>query len=125
MSNSEQLHKGQELLEKLQGEEVRREIFSLMARVFPDFWKMTQEHLYGDIWLRPKLSVRERMMITLGALTVLVCTDELKAHMRYALNIGISQEEILEVIMHVMHYGGWPTGANAAFAAEDVFFPEE
>ncbi len=125
MGDSERLEKGQSILKQLEGGEVRSEAFRVMEEMFPDFWKMTQEHLYGNVWSRPVLSLRDRILATLAVLIALVCSDELKVHIRYALNNGISREEILEMINHVKHYGGWPTGVNAIFAAKDVLPPRE
>ena len=45
--------------------------------------------------------------------------------MRWALNNGISKEEILEVALHVAHYGGWPCGINAMEVAKQVFEEKE
>ena len=125
MSDPERLEKGQKIIQQLEGGPAKNEVFSLMEEMFPDFWKMTQEHLYGSVWSSPVLSLRDRIIATLAVLTVLVCTDELKATMRYALNNGISREEILEIINHVKHYGGWPTGVNAIYAARSVLPPRE
>ena len=125
MNDSELKNKGQHILEQLHGGKVKSEVFSAMEEVFPDFWEMTQEHLYGDIWSRPVLSLRDRIIATLAVLQALVCVDELEVHMRYAVNIGLSREEIFEIIMHVMNYSGWPTGVYAMFAAANVFHSKE
>lgn len=125
MSDSERLEKGQRMMQQLEGGAAKSEVSRMMEEMFPDFWTMTQEHLYGDIWSGSVLSLRDRIIATLAVLIVLVCSEELKVHMRYALNNGISREEILEIINHVKHYGGWPTGVNALFAAKDVFPPRE
>ena len=119
MNDSGKLEKGKEMLLKLQGDAGTDEVLDIMKEVFPDFWKMTHEHLYGDMWARPKLSLRERMIATLAALQALVCVDEMKRHMRHALNIGISEEEIFEIIIHVMNYSGWPTGVNGMVALRE------
>ena len=121
MNDSDLKEKGQSMLKKLSGGEIKSEVFSAMEEVFPDFLEMTQEHLYGDIWSRPVLSLRDRIIATLAVLQALVCVDELKVHMRYAVNTGLSREELLELVMHVMNYSGWPSGTNGMVALTDVF----
>ena len=131
MTDSESRAKGRDILQRLgaakqpgAANEASGDMFFDLAenrRDFPDFWKMTREHIFGEIWSRPGLALRDRSMITMVALTVLDKPEELKGHMGYALNIGISKEEILEMIMHVAHYAGWPAGVNALRVAQEVF----
>ncbi len=121
MVNSEKLEKGRRMLRQLLGGEVKSEVFSAMEEVFPAFWEMTQEWLFGEIWSGPCLSLRERLIATIAALQALVCVDELKAYMRYAHNTGMSVDEILEIIKHVMNYSGWPSGVNGLVALTEVF----
>jgi 4-carboxymuconolactone decarboxylase len=78
---------------------------------FQDFITRTA---WGDVWNRPDLSLRERSLITLAALTALG-SDELELHVRGAVNNGLSDEEIREVILHTAVYAGVPA-ANRAFA---------
>lgn len=131
MTDSESLTKGRVVLERLRGVDppsgtgnVTDEMFfddGENRRDFSDFWRMTQGHLFGEVWSRPGLALRDRSMITIVALTVLGSTEELKGHMRYALNNGTTKEEILEMIIHVAHYAGWPAGVNALRVAKEVF----
>jgi 4-carboxymuconolactone decarboxylase len=96
-----------------------------MEEMFPEFWRMTQEHLFGEVWSRPGLALRDRSLITMAALMVLGRSEELKGHMGYALNIGISREEVLEMAMHLAHYAGWPVGVGALRVAKEVFSSRE
>jgi len=75
----------------------------------PDLYKLSLGHLFGDIWTRPHLSLRDRQLITLAANIALGRPTGNHSHYHSALHIGISKEEILEVIIHVGHYSGWPT----------------
>lgn len=124
MTDPDRLEKGRDVLRKLRaGGPVPAS--NATEEVFPEFWEMTQEHLFGEVWSRPGLALRDRSIITVAVLTALARTEELKGHMKYALNIGLSREEILEVLMHVAHYAGWPTGVSAVRAAKEVFPPRE
>ncbi len=124
MSSLSEREKGQRMLQRLQGGEDVSEVLNTVKDVFPDFWKMTEEHLYGDIWNRPGLSVRDRILITMAALIALKYSDGIKDQMRYALNNGIPRDEILDIIIHTTHYAGYAAGVNAIFAARDFFTSE-
>ena len=54
-------------------------------------------------------------------LTALYRTEQLRGHLRRALDNGVTQEEIGEIITHAAFYGGWPTAANAVQVAKQVF----
>ena len=60
-------------------------------------------------------------MITVATLVALYRTDKLRNHLIRALNSGVTKEEIVEVITHMAFYAGWPTAANAAAVAGEVF----
>ncbi|MBC7974330.1 MAG: carboxymuconolactone decarboxylase family protein [Myxococcales bacterium] len=86
-----------------------------------DFLRITIEHLFGEIWTRPQLSLHERELITLAALAMMRTERELKGHMAAALQLGISREKIVETMIHLAYYGGWPVANNGLQVAERVF----
>ena len=73
----------------------------------PDLWKFTTDVLFGEIWSRPGLSLRERELIVLGALMA-AKADGIAIHMRNAHHLGISFDEIKEVILQCTIYLGMP-----------------
>ncbi|MCZ7383338.1 MAG: carboxymuconolactone decarboxylase family protein [Candidatus Methanoperedens sp.] len=75
----------------------------------PDMYDISVGHLFGDIWARPGLSLRERQLVTLAANIALARPSGNYSHYRSAQHIGITKEEICEVILQVGHYAGWPT----------------
>ncbi len=77
--------------------------------------------LYGDIWERPQLSARDRSLATVAVTQALYATNELRIHIGRALDNGVTQSEIGELIGHVLWYSGFPTGVNAARVAAEVF----
>lgn len=87
----------------------------------PYLGQIRNTYLYGDIWERPGLSARDRSMITVAVNQSLYATSELKLHMGRALDNGVTQAEISEIIAHVLWYSGFPTGVNAARVAAEVF----
>ena len=87
----------------------------------PYLGQVRNTYVYGDIWERPGLSARDRSMITVAVNQALYATNELRLHMGRALDNGVTQAEISEIIAHVMWYSGFPTGVNAARVAAEVF----
>lgn len=87
----------------------------------PHFTGITAKVVFGDIWERPGLSKRDRSLITVAALTAMYRTDQLKRHIKRALDNGVTREEIVRVIEHMAVYSGWPTAANAYEVAREVF----
>jgi 4-carboxymuconolactone decarboxylase len=94
---------------------------NVMSEITPHLAELTGNVLFGDVWERPALSKRDRSLITVAALTALYRTDQLRAHIRRALDHGVTKEEIGEIITHMAFYAGWPTAANAVQVAKEVF----
>jgi 4-carboxymuconolactone decarboxylase len=88
---------------------------------FPKLGQLRDDVLFGDVWEQPDLSKRDRSLITVAALTALYRTDELRGHIRRALNNGVTKEEIAGLITHMAFYSGWPTAVNAARVAKEIF----
>lgn len=109
MANAEKFKKGAEVMEKLLG--------NAPDSAPNDLMEVTIENLFGDIWSRDGLELRDRSMITCAALIALGKEPELRVHFRGALNVGISPKQLEEMIIHLAHYGGWPSAmaANRAF----------
>jgi 4-carboxymuconolactone decarboxylase len=87
----------------------------------PYLGQIRNTYVYGDIWERPGLSARDRSMITVAVNQALYATYELKLHMGRALDNGITQAELSEIIAHTLWYSGFPTGVNAARVAAEIF----
>jgi 4-carboxymuconolactone decarboxylase len=122
ISDSEKFKMGQRILQQLEGGKVTSDF---TEELFPDFWKITVGHVFGNIWSRPGLSLRDRIIISLTANIALKFNYGLERSMRWALNNDISREAVLEVIMHVAHFRGWPAGINAIRVAKEVFSSKE
>ncbi|SDY50465.1 carboxymuconolactone decarboxylase family protein [Pseudomonas sp. NFACC08-1] len=78
------------------------------------------EHAWGSVWRREGLPLKTRSLITLAALTALKCPQELKGHVRGALNNGCTVEEIREALLHCAVYAGVPAAIDAFRAAQEV-----
>ena len=112
--------KGKEVLEGIQGRSVE-EIFSQIDDVAPDMSRFVVEFPYSEIYTREELDLKTREICTVSALTVLGTIPQLKDHINAALNVGNSPTEIVEVIMQMSAYCGFPKTINAMVAAKEVF----
>ena len=89
-----------------------------------DFQDLITRYAWGEIWSRPGLDRRTRSCITLTALVALGREEELAMHIRAARRIGLTPDEIKEVLLHSAIYCGVPA-ANGAFAVAQAVLDEE
>ena len=87
----------------------------------PQLGKLRDDVLFGDVWEQAELSKRDRSLVTVAVLTALYRTEELRGHMKRALDNGVTQDEIRGLIVHLAFYAGWPTAVNAGRIALEVF----
>ena len=111
------------------GEQVRRQVMgdAFVDRALGNATEFTEplqafvnEHAWGSVWSREGLPLKTRSLITLAALTALKCPQELKGHVRGALNNGCTVEEIREALLHCAVYAGVPAAIDAFRAAQEV-----
>ncbi|GAA2738699.1 carboxymuconolactone decarboxylase family protein [Actinocorallia aurantiaca] len=79
----------------------------------PKLVQLTDDVLFGDVWARPGLSRRDRSLVTVSALIALYRTDQLRFHLRHALDNGLTKDELVEAVVHLAFYTGWPNAMNA------------
>src|SRR4051794_32420163 len=90
-----------------------------------DFQDLITRYAWGEIWSRPALPPRTRSLLTIGLMVALNRAEELRLHLRAAVNNGLTTEEIREVLLHCAVYCGVPA-ANAAFhAAQEILSPRQ
>ena len=89
--------------------------------LIPKFDQLRDDVLFGDVWEQTDLSKRDRSLITVAVLTALYRTEELRGHMRRALDNGVTKEELFGLITHLAFYAGWPTAVNAGRIALEIF----
>ena len=73
------------------------------------------------MWARPELSPRDRSLVTVAALVAGGNTERLAGHLNRALENGLTEAELAEVITHLAFYAGWPRAMSAVRVARDVF----
>ena len=79
----------------------------------PEMYEMSVGHLFGDVWGRPGLSLRDRQLVTLAANIAMARPTGNHSHYLSAMHLGITRRQIIEVMIQVGHYTGWPTLSNA------------
>ena len=104
----------------LWGEERLRPTDDFLNSFDPGFAKYLNEQLFGEVWNRPGIPVKTRSMITVAVLIALGKSQEMRLHMTGARNLGITEEELKEIIVHVTHYAGVPAAIEAIRAYTDV-----
>lgn len=121
MHHSTRYEQGLAKLREIDGEAGERVVESL-ADIAPDFARYLIEFPFGDIYSRPGLDLRSREIAVIAALTAMGnATPQLKVHLHAALNVGVTREEIVEVIMQMAVYAGFPAALNGLAAAREVF----
>ena len=92
----------------------------------PDLADWIVDFSYGDVMSRPGLDRRSRQLATIAALTALGhCAPQLKVHIRGALNVGCTRQEIVEVILQMTVFAGFPAAINALNVARVAMAPRD
>ncbi len=106
---------------EIDGEAGERVIESL-KEIAPDLGRYIIEFAFGDVYARPDLDLKMREIATVAALTALGnAQPQLKVHIHGALNVGCSREEVVETILQMAVYAGFPAALNGMTVAQAVF----
>lgn len=112
---------GKENLEKMNDNGFKR-LKESLNDIAPDLVRFVVEFPYGDIYSRPGLDLKSREIATVAALTALGnAQPQLQSHIEGALNVGCTRDEIIEVIIQMAVYAGFPASINGITAAKKVF----
>ena len=121
MTTSTRYEQGLAKLREVDGH-IGEQIVANLADIAPDFARYLIEFPFGDIYNRPGLDLKSREIAVVAALTALGnATPQLKVHIRGALNVGCTRDEIVETIMQMAVYAGFPAALNGLAAAKEVF----
>jgi 4-carboxymuconolactone decarboxylase len=93
----------------------------VQQRVAPGMAALTDEVLYGDVWRRPELSLRDRGLVTIAALIAMGKTAPLPGHLGRALDNGLQPREASGLLAHLAVYCGWPSAVAALDAYDQVY----
>lgn len=111
--------RGREIMGQLTGS--AEATTDMLAALAPDYAEWVTEFALGQVWARPGLDLKTRSLCTVAALTALGRINNLKTHIRGAIGNGATRDEIIEVILHMTIYGGFPDAWDGLAAAREVF----
>ena len=98
------------------------QVIASLKEIAPDLARYVIEFPFGDIYSRPGLDLKSREIATVAALTALGnAKPQLKVHIQAALNVGCTREEIVEVVIQMAVYAGFPAALNGMTAVKEVF----
>jgi 4-carboxymuconolactone decarboxylase len=113
--------RGSELLERIHAGGGAA-LVTALSDLAPDLGRYIVEFGFGDVYARPGLSLRDRQLATVAALAALGnAQTQLVAHIEGALAVGVTREEVVEVIIQMALYGGFPAAMTAVDAARTAF----
>jgi 4-carboxymuconolactone decarboxylase len=122
---SDRYKRGLQKLSEIHGH-LGEEVMETLQDIAPDLARYIIEFPYGDIYSRGALSLKEREIATIAALTTLGHSlPQLKVHIHAALNVGCTRQEVVEVLIQMAVYAGFPAALSGVLAAKEVFFERD
>ena len=117
--------KALEILNQLD-EHASSQVSANLDAVSPDLFELVFGFAMNDVLARPGIDLKTREMLTVAALTTMgTAPQQLEFHIRAAMNVGVSREEIIEIILQMAVYGGVPAFMNGISAAKKVFADQD
>src|SRR5262245_60487051 len=121
MTLEERRQRGAKLIEQMLGKEQARKTRAAWRKISPDFEQYVTEFLAGEIWSRKQLDLRTKSLVTVAALAALGRTLGLELNIRIALNNGASRQEVVETLLHIAPYAGFPVASEGLAPAAKMF----
>jgi 4-carboxymuconolactone decarboxylase len=118
---SDRYERGKRALARIDGE-AGENVIAALADIAPDFARYLLEFPFGDIYCREGLDLRSREIATIAALAAMGnAAPQLGVHIEAGLNVGLSREEIVEILMQMSVYAGFPAALNGLTVARQIF----
>jgi alkylhydroperoxidase/carboxymuconolactone decarboxylase family protein YurZ len=121
MDTDQRTQRGIELLKKMLGAEQAAAMRQRWQEICPQFEEYVLEFVAGEIWSRPGLDLRTRSLITIATLAGMGRTLGLELNIRMALKNGASQRDIVETLLHIAPYAGFPACWEGLAMAHKIF----
>lgn len=121
MDQIDRKERGAKLLEQMLGPEQAERTRQIWRQICPEFEEYVIEFLSGEIWSRPQLDRRTKSLVTIAALAALGRPLGLELNIRMALNNGATRQEIIETLLHIAPYAGFPACWEGLALADKVF----
>ena len=113
-------HRGIETMNRLWGKSVTEQLRSIWKKASPDVERYITAFAMGEVWSRPVLDLKTRSLICLAAAVALEREDQIRLHTQGALHSGATPAEVIETIIHLMIYAGFPAAWQAMVIARKV-----
>ncbi|MEB2293702.1 carboxymuconolactone decarboxylase family protein [Priestia megaterium] len=121
-THTDNFQRGLDILAKIDPEKYKDIMAGFEQSALPDLGTLAVEFNYGQIFSRPGLDLKSRLLAAVAGLTALGNTEQLEFYLNGALNVGWTQEEILEAILQMVIYAGFPVALNTILTvANEVF----
>lgn len=118
---SERFERGSKKINELM-EDADQDVLKGLVKTAPDLGNYVLEFVFGDLYSRSGLDLKTKQMLTVTILATLGnAKPQLAYHINCALNIGISRQEIIDIMTHISGYAGFPAALNGVTAAKEVF----
>jgi len=91
------------------------------GEISPGLVQNTTDLLFRDLWLRPALAPRDRSLVTVSALIASGQVAQITYHLNRAMDNGLTQPQVSEVLTHIAFYAGWPNAFSALPVVKEVF----
>lgn len=122
MSGTDKYEAGFRKLEEIVGTTTAEAALKAFDDLDPDIGRYLAESIYGDLYQRPGVDLKTRQLCTVAALTCMASfKPHLKTHIAGALNVGATRAEVIEVILQMAAYAGFPAATTGLAAAREVF----
>ena len=121
MTIEQRKQRGGELLEKMLGTQEAADVRQAWQEIAPEFEEYVVEFVAGEIWSRPKLELRVKSLASIAALAALGRTLALELNIRFALRNGATQQDIVETLLQIAPYAGFPAAWEGLAVAHRVF----
>ena len=120
-SLEERFNRGLEMRDTMAAGDFRHFTLPGIDQLAPDLKRIVDEALFGSIWVRDELNLKQRCLCTLSALLTLGHLHLLRRHIERALNVGMSPEEVVEIFIQMTFYAGVPAVESAMSIAKEIF----
>src|SRR5262249_48325150 len=117
--------RGTKLLKEMLGQDQAKRIRQAWRKICPDFEEYVVEFLAGEVWSRPQLDLRTKSLATIAVLAGMGRTLGLELNIRMALNNGATRQEVVETLLHIAPYAGFPACWEGLTLAQKVFREQE
>ncbi|MBS7344434.1 MAG: carboxymuconolactone decarboxylase family protein [Caryophanon sp.] len=120
---NERFEKGMETMRQYVSEEELQQMVQhdALAHIAPDLRKLIVEYAYGDIYSRDGLDAKERALIVISTVVTQGAAPQTKTHIKRGLHAGLTKQQIVEALLQLTPYIGFPRVQNALVLADEVF----